>query len=189
MTEHLVELHRKEGEEREPNDYYATHPSAIPPLLKVLEWENGGKIIRENSCGEGHLSKILEIYGHTVVSSDLIDRGYGITGVDFLKPNWLDNMRYDAIIMNPPYKLSLEFIKKSLNLAPVVCAFLKISFLESSSRQTFFRKHPPKYVAVFTKRCPSSKSGVFKPKESSTVCYAWFIWKRGYKEEPKILWI
>lgn len=38
-------LHRKEGEEREENDFYATHPAAIPPLLKVLGWENGGKFI------------------------------------------------------------------------------------------------------------------------------------------------
>lgn len=185
----IMGLHRKEGEEREPHDYYATHSSSIPPLLKILGWEKGGKVIRENSCGAGHLSFPLELAGHKVISSDLIDRGYGITGVDFLKDNELDSEKFDATIMNPPYKYALAFVKKALTQSPITCAFLRITFLESERRKKFFDENPPRYVAVFSKRMKSSKSGLFKTGESSTVCYAWFIWETGFKGKPEILWI
>lgn len=104
MTGNMHGLHRKEGEEREEHDFYATHPSAIPPLLDVLDWKNGGKFIYEPACGLGHLSEPLQIYGHTVISTDLIDRGYGVGGVDFLQPTVYDNLGFDAVITNPPYK-------------------------------------------------------------------------------------
>lgn len=181
-------LHRKEGEDREEHDYYATHPSAVPPLLKILGWETGGKLIRENSCGAGHLSRVLEMYGHTVVSSDLIDRGYGITGIDYLEPNILDG-HYDATVMNPPYKYARQFIEKALTQSDIVCAFLRLTFLESEGRRELFQNTPLKTVAVFSKRIPSSKNGLFPQKESSSVAYAWYIWDNSYTGEPVIKWI
>lgn len=38
----------------------------------------------ECACGEGHLSKVLKNRGYEVLSTDLIDRGYGIGNIDFL---------------------------------------------------------------------------------------------------------
>lgn len=183
-------LNRPDGVEREEHDFYATHPNAIIPLMKLLEWsDNAPKLVWENSCGQGHLSKMLEVYGHKVISTDLIDRGYGVPGVDFLKPNFYDTLPYDAIIMNPPYKYAQEFLEKSLNIAPTVCVFLRLTFLESAKRVEFFRRHPPKIVAVFSKRIPCSKNAEFGEKESSSVAYAWFIWQRDFKGEPVIKWI
>lgn len=143
MTGNMHGLHRKEGEEREENDFYATHPAAIPPLLKVLGWENGGKFIYEPACGLGHLSEPLQIYGHTVISTDLIDRGYGVGGVDFLQPTAYDDLGFDAIITNPPYKYALEFVEKSIQVAPIACHFLNIKFLESARRRKFFENTHP----------------------------------------------
>lgn len=181
-------LHRPAGVERQPEDFYATHPCAIPPLMDFLDWQNGGKLIFEPCCGKGHLSSIMEIYGHTVISTDLIDRGYGIVGVDFLHDHWTQQMPYDAVITNPPYRFALQFVKKSLTLAPVVCMFLRLSFLESARRRKFFKLHPPRYVCVFSERVPSSKDGIFSPTECSTVCYAWFIWEKNYTGRPEIVW-
>jgi len=185
----IMGLHRKPGEEREENDFYATHPASVFPLMEILGWENGGKRIWEPACGKGHLSEIMRLYGHNVLSTDLIERGYGIGGVDFLQETIWDGGSFDAVITNPPYKIALPFIQKSLKIAPVVCAFLRITFLESSKRSEFFKQFPPRFVAVFTERMPSSKDGVFNPKESSSVCYAWFIWERDFKGRPEILWI
>lgn len=187
MTGSMHGLYRKEGEEREENDFYATHPKAIIPLMEFLKYENGGKNIYEPGCGKGHLSEMMKLYGHNVTCTDLIDRGYGVSGVDFLQPNDYDK-QYDAIVMNPPYKHALEFIKKSITLAPIVCAFLRIAFLESRRRSEFFKTNPPRYVCVFIDRVPSSKNAVFDAKESSAVCYAWFIWERGFKGRPEIVW-
>ena len=185
----IMGLHRKPGESREENDFYATHPAAVIPLMEVLGWEKGGKFIYEPAAGKGHLSEMLKLYGHNVVSTDLIDRGYCVAGVDFLKPSEYDLLPYDAVVMNPPYKFAVEFVEKALTLAPVVCAFLRITFLESAKRAEFFKKHPPRVVAVFIERMPSSKDAKFDPKESSAVCYAWFIWEKDFTGRPEILWI
>lgn len=73
--------------ERETNDYYATDPIAINRLLDAVEIDKNKKVW-EPCCGEGNLSKRFEELGYTVVSTDLIDRGFGTGGVDFLKfPN------------------------------------------------------------------------------------------------------
>lgn len=65
---------------RQKNDYYATEPKAIDLLLEL---ESFNKNIWECACGEGHLSKRLIANGHDVLSTDLIDRGYGIGGGRF----------------------------------------------------------------------------------------------------------
>lgn len=189
MTGNMYGLYRQDGQERQPEDYYATHPSAIPPLMKILGWENGDKKIWEPCAGGGHLSQMMELYGHQVVSTDLVDRGYGVGGVDFLTDTVYDHMDFDAIITNPPYSLCLPIVEKSVRIAPIACHFLNIRFLESSKRRKFFEEFPPRYVAVFSERIPSSKNGLFPKGESSAVCYAWFIWFKGFKGKPEILWI
>lgn len=68
------------GKEREADDYYATDPVAIDLLLSEEKFNNK---IWEPACGEGHMSKRLEEYGYDVISSDLVNRGYGVGGVDF----------------------------------------------------------------------------------------------------------
>ena len=60
--------------ERAEHDYYATEPLAADLICGVEDFEGG---IWENCCGEGHLAKRFEELGHEVVSTDLIDRGFG----------------------------------------------------------------------------------------------------------------
>ena len=87
-------------EERQSEDYYATEPKAAELLLELEDFNH---IIWECACGEGHLSKVFEKAGHKVWSTDLVDRGYGIGGVDFLKYEPKEKLKMD-IITNPPYK-------------------------------------------------------------------------------------
>lgn len=60
--------------ERESNDFYATDPIAIDKLVKVMQLPHK---IWECACGTGCLSDRLKDFGHDVVSTDLVDRGYG----------------------------------------------------------------------------------------------------------------
>lgn len=60
--------------ERESNDFYATDPIAIDKLVKVMQLPQK---IWECACGTGCLSQRLKDFGHDVVSTDLVDRGYG----------------------------------------------------------------------------------------------------------------
>lgn len=82
--------------ERETNDYYATEPKAAELLCAV---ENLSPAIWECACGAGHLAEVFCKHGHIVKATDLIDRGYGCGGVDFLK----ENVHFQGdIVTNPP---------------------------------------------------------------------------------------
>ena len=56
-------------------------------------------MIWEPACGDGAMSRILEAAGHTVISTDLVDRGYGRGGHDFLADH---ETMADHIVTNPP---------------------------------------------------------------------------------------
>lgn len=169
-------------EEREENDYYATDPIAIEWLMKL---ETLDKNIWECACGEGHLAKPLMENGYLVKSTDIIDRKFGLGGVDFLQ----ETEMFDGdIITNPPYKYAKEFIEKALDLVPSgkkVCMFLKVQFLEGKARRELFKNTPPKTVWVSSSRIPCGKNGVFK---ESMVAYAWYVWEKGYKGETVLKW-
>ncbi len=57
---------------REPDDFYETPPDAVEELLRVERFSGR---IWEPACGRGAISEVLEAHGHTVVSTDLVDRG------------------------------------------------------------------------------------------------------------------
>lgn len=172
--------------ERETFDYYATEPKALELLL---EKESFSKNIWECACGEGHLSKVLVSKGYSVRSTDLIDRGYGEGGVDFL--NCTEPFNGD-IITNPPYKYALEFVKKGLDLVTdghKVAMFLKIQFLEGKERRTFFDVTPPLRIWVSSGRLRCAMNGDFeKYAKSNAVSYGWFIWEKGNTAPPTVGW-
>lgn len=172
--------------EREANDYYATDPKALELLL---EKETFAPFIWECACGEGHLAEVLESHGYDVIATDLIDRGYGIGGVDFLH---CEGTHDGDIITNPPYKYAQEFVEQALDLIPRgnrVAMFLKLNFLDSKRRRKLFEKHPPRYIYVSSSRLCCAMNGDFaKAKNQNAITYAWFIWEKGYTGEPIVRW-
>ena len=183
---------------RVDDDYYATPPEATRVLLENFGLNDCFNIY-EPACGEGHISKEIEKWFEKINSSvelhstDLIDRGYGVGGIDFLK---LDSFtkKFDCIITNPPFKLAQEFIEKALKLSKkYVIMFAKIQLLEGVARRKLFDKFPPKYIYVFTNRVNPLRNG--SPvdengkKWASTMCFAWFIWEIGFEGEPRIRWL
>jgi hypothetical protein len=174
--------------ERQNEDYYATDPKAAELLLKLETFSN----IWECACGEGHLSKIFEKAGHNVRSSDLIDRGYGESGFDFLS---IDNLQWDGdIITNPPYKYAQEFVEKSLSIinnGNKVAMFLKLQFMEGKARKRLFQLHPPKIIYVSSSRLLCAKNAEFEKmiaSGGSAVAYAWYVWEKGCNETTQIKW-
>ena len=181
---------------RVKNDYYATHPDSVKALLKVE------KIIYpalEPACGEGHISKLLTgantPNSGAVISSDLINRGYGNMFVDFLKYDF-DEYGINTVITNPPFNLFQEFVEKALKIASnKVIMFGKLQALEGQKRATFLQTTPLKTVYVFKKRQQPLRNGseidelTGKKWASSTMAFAWFVWDKGYEGQPIIKWI
>ena len=174
------------AEEREPHDYYATHPEAVEALLQKEKFSCN---ILEPACGGGHIAEVLKQHGHAVVASDLYEHGYGNAGLDFFRYAYVGNA---DIITNPPYKRAAEFAEHAMDIigeGHKVAMFLKIQFLESEKRQRLFKKYPPAKVYVFIKRQQVAKAGDFKTYNGNAVCYAWFVWIKGYQGSPIIEWI
>lgn len=176
------------NETREDNDYYATTPEAAEHLLQL---ETFSENIWECACGAGHLSEVFVKSGYTVTSTDLIDRGYGHPGKDFLKTKEKFN---GDIITNPPYKYAQEFIEKALNVISEgnkVAMFLKLTFMESQGRRRLFAETPPKCVYVSSARLTCAKNGDFeamKKAGGSAVAYGWFVWEKGFTGNTTLKW-
>ena len=177
--------------EREEHDFYATSPIAIDKLHNTGELTC--KNIWECACGEGHLAKKLVEYGYNIKATDLINRGYGEGGVDFLACK--DKFNGD-ILTNPPYKYAAEFTLKALDLVPEgnkVFMFLKLTFLEGKKRyDELFSKYPPKKIYVFSQRVLCAKNADFdgmKAGGGSAVAYAWYVWEKGYTGNTIVKWI
>jgi len=174
--------------EREQEDYYATNPNAVLLFLENLGDLKLNNNLWECACGEGHISKILLKKGYNVKSSDLINRGFG-EQQDFLKYE----ERFDGdIITNPPFILAEDFIKKAIEVLKdgnKLILLMKIQFLESESRYNLFKKYPLKYIYVHSSRQLCSRKGDFENYKSTTLCYCWYVWEKGFNGETIIRWI
>jgi len=171
--------------DRHKQDFYATEPKATELLLKL---ETFNKNIWECACGEGHISQVLIKAGYNVKSTDLINRGYGIGEIDFLS----QHERWEGdIITNPPYAIGTDFIVKSLELindGNKIAMFLPLRYLEGKMRKNLYVKHPPKIIYISSSRLACAINGEFEKMKGNAVCYAWFIWQRGYTGDTILKW-
>ena len=188
----------KKSRERVEHDYYATAEISTISLLNNHKIKKG--LILEPACGQGHIIKVLkEHIDNDIIASDIIERekicDFSFIKKDFLNAYYLDK-KPRTIITNPPFSHAQEFIERAIDLVGrrgEVIMFAKIQLLESMSRKKMFEKYPPKYVYVFSERQPSLPNG--NPlnengkKWANTMCYAWFVWKKGFTGEPIIRWI
>ena len=171
--------------DREANDFYATDPKAMELLLEL---EQFSPKVWECACGAGHLSRVLEEHGYDVKSTDLVYRGFGEGGVDFLS----SNEKFDGdIITNPPYKYASQFVERAIESIPEgnkVAMLLRVLFLEGKARRLLFEKYPPKVVYIASGRIGCALGGDFEKAKGSAQAYAWFIWEKGYKGDTIVKW-
>lgn len=172
--------------ERQSEDYYATDPMAAEWLLRLEEIQGP---IWEPCCGGGHLAKVFSDHGYDVKATDLVDRGYGQGGVNFLDPRikeW-----NGSIITNPPFAIAQEIIEKAMSIVPdgqKVCMFLRVLFLEGKGRRALFERFPPKRVCVTSSRIVCAKNGDFESNTGGAQAYAWYVFEKGYKGETILKW-
>lgn len=183
---YAVAADRKES--RASADYYPTPPSGTRALLTVERFHG---TIWEPACGAGHMSKVLEEAGYTVMSSDLVDRGYGEAGVDFLCDS-IRSRRVPNVVTNPPYIVALPFVRRALEVATSkVAMLLRLSWLEGVERGKLFREHPPSRVWVFSKRLTIQRSECDIHRDAGgMVAFCWMVWdKADTSGETRLGWI
>lgn len=163
-------------------DFYPSPPEAFEELLKRETFEG---TVWEPACGDGVVSKVFEKAGFEVMSTDLIYRGYGEGGHDFL----FSDRTADNIVTNPPFTLAEEFVWKALACTnKKVVMLCKLQFLEGAKRKKMFEATPLKTVYVFSKRLTMTRNGQ-KMKNSGMIAFAMFVWEHGYQGKPSIEWI
>jgi hypothetical protein len=169
---------------RPEHDWYPTPPDATLALLRQETFDGS---IWEPACGDGAISEVLAGFGYEdILSTDLIDRGYGEGEHDFFtSPHAADN-----IITNPPFKYAQEFVEHALDKTTGKVAMLcKLAFLEGQKRKEFFERTPLETVYVFSKRVNFYRDGEKGKLGTSMIAFAWFVWSHGYEGDPLIKWI
>ena len=172
----------KRSADLDGSDFYPTPSWATHALIDNERFEGD---IWECACGDGSMSKVLSQTGRRIFSSDLYNRGFGETGLDFLT----SNQRQPNIITNPPFHSAEGFVAQCLKLAEAKFALLlRLAFLEGAHRtRTIFHKHPRSRVWVFSERITFYPKGA-KMAGSGTTAYAWFVWDKSQKETTELRW-
>lgn len=158
------------GGKRRESDFYPTPSLATRALLPLI---GGWPVNRvwEPACGDGAIGRILEAEGFTVIASDLHDRGYGQSGLDFLSTGCAKG---EALITNPPFNLADKFIAHAHRIGVKRMALLlKIDFWNAANRMQQFREFPP--AAVYPLMWRLDFTGAGRP---HTNCM-WATWEPG----------
>lgn len=167
---------------RSPEDYYITPSEAVKALLKRETFEGIGW---EPASGNGAIAKFFPGMMASDIRTD--DDVYGEKGIDFLR----EFREVDYIITNPPFKIAEDFMWHSMKCArKKVAIFARLLLLEGKGRLKFFRTYPPIRIYVFSNRlsCIRPEAKVTDA-PTGIMCFAWFIWEKGYKGKPTIDWI
>jgi len=161
---------------RQKDDYYGT-PAWVTQLLCNIERFDGP--VWEPACGHGLIASVLAANGYSVISTDLVDRGHGITGADFL----MERGRLGrSVVTNPPFKLAREFATHALDIGcEKVALLLKLAFMQGGDRTPWLFASGLRRVVVISKRI-TFVAAPDRPAFTSNFVdgYGWFIWERGY---------
>lgn len=172
------------SEDREKDDFYPTPPNGTRALLAVEKFDGA---IWEPACGEGDMSRVLEDAGYSVVSTDLVDRGYGEPRIDFLMER---HTLAPNIVTNPPFKMAEEFARKAIDLSTGKVAILaRLAWLESKGRRSFFEGTPLARVWVFAGRLGFDRGQIAETGRAGMIAFAWFVWEHGHEGPPTLGWI
>lgn len=163
-------------------DFYPTPRWATAALMDNEPFRGD---VWESACGDGAMSEVIADAGHSVLSSDLYDRGYGEVGHDFMATT----RRHANIITNPPFHSAEGFVASGIISAQRKFALLlRLAFLEGANRaNTIFHRHPPSRVWVFSERITFYMKGAVVA-GSGTTAYAWYVWDKDHSGPTELAW-
>lgn len=175
---------------RIPNEFYPTPPEATRALLSVETFDGS---IWEPACGEGAIASVLADSGHKIVATDLVDYGFGIPHVNFLKEL---RPRAKHIVTNPPYGSGLAdaFITKSLEFAQwtggKVAMLLNLASLAHRTRTKWWQEHAPaRLYAIDDIICwPEHRYGP-APTHFIKHRYFWAVWTPNHQGSSAFWWL
>lgn len=171
-------------ENREKDDFYPTPPEATEALLAKERFDGS---IWEPACGDGAISKVLQARGYDVISTDLVDRGFGASRVDFLMES---QAMAPNIVTNPPFKYVAPFLRQAVSLSTgKVAMLLRLACLEGQNRRKIYEASPLARVWVFAGRITIWRNGIEGSHAGGMTAFAWFVWDHSHKGPPTLGWL
>ena len=157
---------------RWPSDWYVEPVFAVGALFECVRFEG---TIHDPACGGSTIPKIARTRGMAVTASDLVERGFGESGIDFLS----DTTPRANLVSSPPYKLAELFVHHALAVAEhKVAMSVRTSFAHGQARyRSLFAPHPPALILSILSRCPSMPpGGCGIPARGGTTDHVWLLW-------------
>ena len=197
--------------ERAKDDFYQSSPEIANALFECVKAGIKGNklyaaglentVIIDSSAGTGVLLEPFKNNRWYKIGYDIADRGYenvriqdwfSVDRYELDKARWLPRQP-EIIVQNPPFKLALEFVQHGLELlnkGELLFSLHRIQFLETRERfaKLYGNKQKPKYVFVFANRVTCVAPDV-PNKGQGAMCYAWFMWQKGFRGNTQIKWI
>ena len=192
VVEYIFDMEKSKGKnfsannatgKRKKSDFYETPYSLTRKFLDVETFDKSLTVC-EPACGAGAISTILKERWQD-----------GLVSAYDVETNFLSETgNYDYIVTNPPFSLAQEFILKAKTVVNNKFALLlPLSYLHGKKRFDEIysdKEYPLKKVHVFT-RYPMLGDKLREDGKYNTgmMVYAWFVWEKGYTDEPTISWI
>ena len=162
---------QKAGERLNPTDFYATPPWCYENL--DIDW-NIFETAHEPCRGDGRIQFFLEEEcALPCTYSEILE------GKDFFE--WTEGT--DLILTNPPFSIAQEFIDHAITYSNTCIMLLRINFLGSIKRYSWWKEAPPTALHVLSKR-PS-----FTGKGTDATEYAWYVWDKTERLERGIFFV
>ena len=177
---------RKPEALRPQGDFYET-PS--PMLIELLEnnyfYPDKNARIFDPCCGNYRIGNTLRKYGYTNITEKDIVYGDNFLAKD-KDGNYTDLTKYDVIIMNPPFKLFDEFVKKAKLQAKYVFCIGKPNFFGAHSRNISGLWNGLKWCLIFDRMIAFDKPEVNGKVECGMIVSCFFVWDWEYDKNPMI---
>ena len=176
------------------DSFYPTPWEATESFMLAEEpWLESHRVIDEPACGTGDMAEVIVGHGKTVFATDLVYRGYGIGGQDFLLRGTVKCGT--ALITNPPYDddLAEGFIRMAHEKRyDYIAMLLKSNYWHAQKRHPLFMRHRPVRIRPLGWRVDFTGGGsnhfdciwcVWMPDQQSTTEYCAPLEKPKYRAQ------
>lgn len=201
--------HYEEPKKHDPNlqelsEKYEHYETDLWAVERLFEVEPVGLNVVDPCTGTGILAEEAEKRGCIVDAFDIHNWGYkkGLYNFDYLTDKVLvpECVEGATVLMNPPFSLATDFVKRSLDLgAPKVICFQRFSWYEAEKRREFWDDNEPARIWLCGSRAVCWRHDLLKNEKGerfdpvtnkklkgAPTAHAWFIWTQQKTEKPVV---